>query len=73
MKKPILILKIGTASITKNDGSLDEPIMVEVARQVAKLHQDYRMVIVSSGAVGTGKRFLPNYDGSITNRKAAAD
>ncbi|MEZ4847359.1 MAG: glutamate 5-kinase [Bacteroidia bacterium] len=71
-KKPILILKIGTASITLKNGSLDEPVMVEVARQIAQLHPQYRIVIVSSGAVGTGRRFLPGFSGSITDRKAAA-
>ncbi|WNJ16293.1 glutamate 5-kinase [Pontibacter sp. G13] len=72
MKKPILILKIGTASITKSDGSLDEPAMVEIARQVALLHRQYRLVLVSSGAVGTGKKYLNSFQGSITDRKAAA-
>ncbi len=66
------MLKIGTSSITKADGSLDEPVMVEVARQVARLHKAYNFVIVSSGAVGTGKGFLKKYSGSISERKAAA-
>lgn len=72
MKKPILILKIGTASITRNDGSLYEPTLVEVARQVAILHEKFRIVIVSSGAVGTGKQKLKSFSGSMTDRKAAA-
>lgn len=72
MKKPILILKIGTGSITRHDGSLDEPVLVEVARQLSRLHNDYRLVVVSSGAVGTGRRFLPNFSGSMTDRKVAA-
>lgn len=46
--------------------------MVEVARQVARLHQIYNFVIVSSGAVGTGRSFLKTYTGSISERKAAA-
>lgn len=71
-KKPLLVLKIGTSSITKPDGSLDEPVMVEVARQIARLHKSFRFVIVSSGAVGTGRGFLKNYSGTITERKAAA-
>lgn len=72
MKKPILILKLGTAAITRADGSPDEPIMVEVARQVARLHPRYHIAIVSSGAVGMGKRVLKSFSGSITERKAAA-
>ena len=72
MEKPILILKIGTASITNKNGSIHEPTLVEVARQVAELHPHYRIVIVSSGAVGTGKQHLQSFSGSITDRKAAA-
>ncbi|TAE52291.1 MAG: glutamate 5-kinase [Bacteroidetes bacterium] len=72
MQKPILILKIGTASITRADGSPDEPVMVDIARQASLLHQRYSLLIVSSGAVGSGKRFLKSYSGQIGERKAAA-
>ena len=72
MKKPILILKIGTASITRSDGSPDEPVMVDIARQVSKLHPDYRIVIVSSGAVGMGKRLIQGFSGQMKERQAAA-
>ncbi len=72
MKKPLLILKIGTASITQADGTLDESVIASVAEQVAYLHQSHRIVIVSSGAVGTGKRYLKRYSGKLAERKAAA-
>ena len=72
MKKPLLVLKIGTASITQADGSVDEQVIASVAEQVARLHAQYRIVIVSSGAVGTGKRFLKRYSGKLAERKAAA-
>ena len=72
MKKPILILKLGTSSITRKDGSLDEPVLVDVVRQIAHLHDQYRIVLVSSGAVGTGRRILVNYSGTMIERKAAA-
>ncbi len=69
---PILILKFGTASITKPNGEPNEPVMVDIARQVAALHPHYRIVLVSSGAVGAGKSLIQNYRGDITQRKAAA-
>ncbi|MEM7375222.1 MAG: glutamate 5-kinase [Bacteroidota bacterium] len=72
MKKPILILKIGTASITRPDGRPDEPVMVDIARQVAQLHRHHHIVMVSSGAVGMGKRWLTQFSGQMTERKAAA-
>ncbi|MDN5210960.1 glutamate 5-kinase [Fulvivirgaceae bacterium BMA12] len=72
MEKPILVLKIGTASITKENGDLDQITMVDIVRQLASIHKKYRIVIVSSGAVGTGKNLLKNYSGKIIERKAAA-
>ncbi len=72
MEKPLLVLKIGTASITTENGDLNQVTMVDIVRQVAKIHKDFHLVIVSSGAVGTGKNLLNNYSGKITERKAAA-
>lgn len=46
--------------------------MVDIARQVAALHTHYRIVLVSSGAVGAGKALIRDYRGDITQRKAAA-
>lgn len=72
MPKPVLVLKFGTASITKPTGEPNEPIMVDIARQVAMLHPHYRIVLVSSGAVGAGKALIREYKGDIIQRKAAA-
>lgn len=72
MTKPILVLKFGTASITQKNGEPDETVIAEIARQVAQLHHQYNIVIVSSGAVGAGKHFIKNYSGTISERKAAA-
>lgn len=43
-----------------------------IASQVAFIHKDYNVVIVSSGAVAAGKRFLKNYSGTLNEKKAAA-
>jgi len=72
MSKPILVLKFGSAAITKPNGDLNQLVMVEVARQVAQLLAHYHVVIVSSGAVAAGKPFVKNYAGEMTQRKAAA-
>ncbi|RYE08082.1 MAG: glutamate 5-kinase [Sphingobacteriaceae bacterium] len=72
MAKPILVLKFGTASITQKNGEPDDHVIAAIARQVAALHQQYNVVIVSSGAVGAGKHFIKNYSGTISERKAAA-
>ncbi|TAE24595.1 MAG: glutamate 5-kinase [Cytophagales bacterium] len=70
--KPVLVIKFGTASITKPTGELNEPVLVDIARQVAALTAQYRIVLVSSGAVGAGKAHIRHYQGDITQRKAAA-
>lgn len=72
MNKPILVLKFGTASITTSDGELDEAVLKNIARQVASIHEHYHLVLVSSGAVAAGKKFLKNYTGRLSERKAAA-
>ena len=70
--KPLIVLKLGTACITLENGDLNQVVLLDIVRQIAELHQDYRVVLVSSGAVGTGKNFLNQYQGSIIERKAAA-
>lgn len=72
MNKPILVFKIGTSSITTAHGNLHEPVLRSIAQQISVLHKKYSVVIVSSGAVGTGKKFIKNYSGKINERKAAA-
>lgn len=72
MKKPVLVIKFGSASITTKEGEIDERIILEIARQTAQLQPKYNIVLVSSGAVAAGKRFLRNYSGTLSERKAAA-
>lgn len=72
MAKPILVLKFGTASITTENGELDETVIKDIAKQVAQLHNQYHVVLVSSGAVAAGKRFIKNYSGTLSEKKAAA-
>jgi glutamate 5-kinase len=72
MKKPVLVIKFGSAAITTKEGDVDERIVLEIARQTAQLRSKYNIVLVSSGAVAAGKKYLKNYDGSLSARKAAA-
>lgn len=71
MEKPVLVIKFGSASVTSN-GEIDERIILEIARQVAMLQTKYNVVLVSSGAVAAGKKFIANYKGTLEERKAAA-
>lgn len=72
MEKQVLVFKIGTSSITNINGEIDADLMKGIAAQIAILHKQFDIVIVSSGAVGTGKRFISGYSGRLEERKAAA-
>lgn len=72
LKKPILVIKFGTASITTPKQELDEEVIAAVAAQVSVLSKDYNIVLVSSGAVAAGKKKFKNYAGTLSERKAAA-
>lgn len=71
MKKPVLVIKFGSAAVT-SEGEIDERVILEIARQVSVLQLSYNVVIVSSGAVAAGKKFIPRYKGTLAERKAAA-
>ncbi|MCU0375174.1 MAG: glutamate 5-kinase [Chitinophagaceae bacterium] len=70
--KNILVIKLGTAAITLPDGLLNGVLLRNIAGQLATLHQNYRLILVSSGAVGSGKPFIEKYKGTINQKKAAA-
>lgn len=72
MQKPVLVIKLGTAVITGINGKADEIIITRLAEEIAHLSKTYRVVVVSSGAVGSGKSFIKNYKGTLIERKAAA-
>lgn len=72
MDKDILVIKFGTSSITHSDGTPDENKIAQIASELSSLQSNYRVVIVSSGAVGAGKRHIKDYKGTIRQKKAAA-
>src|SRR5215216_6951161 len=72
MQKPVLVIKLGSAVITKSNGTIDEAVIKKLAEEIAGLSNIYHIVLVSSGAVGSGKIFIKNYKGSLIERKVAA-
>lgn len=70
-----VVVKIGTNVLTKTDGSLDTKYIARIAGQVAALKKrGRRIILVSSGAIGSGVRELglKNFPRSIPMRQAAA-
>lgn len=50
-----IVLKIGTSSLTKEDGSFNRQLTEDIAKQVAQLRElGKTVIIVSSGAIGIG-------------------
>lgn len=72
MLKKVLVIKLGTAVITDEEGKIDQAVVKKIAAQTAALSKDYNIVLVSSGAVGSGRSFFKRYKGTLTERKAAA-
>jgi glutamate 5-kinase len=72
MSRKVLVVKLGTAVISNKEGNIDAKVVRKVAGEVAALSSSYNVVIVSSGAVGSGKKYLRDYKGSLVERKAAA-
>ncbi len=72
MSGKVLVVKLGTAVISNQEGNIDTGIIQKVAAEIALLSKKYKLVLVSSGAVGSGKKFLRDYKGTLSERKAAA-
>src|SRR5882757_5375383 len=72
MQKPVLVIKLGTAVLTNDKGVIIQSVIKKVAAEVAALSGTYRIVLVSSGAVGSGRSYIRDYKGTLTERKAAA-
>ncbi|MGC4038948.1 MAG: glutamate 5-kinase [Chitinophagaceae bacterium] len=72
MQKKILVIKLGTAVITDNEGKVNRAVIKKISEEIAALTKEYNVVLVSSGAVGSGKSFIKNYKGTLNERKAAA-
>jgi glutamate 5-kinase len=51
----IVVVKIGTSSITGEDGHIEPPAVAKLCAEVAALRQaDHRVVVVTSGAIAAG-------------------
>ena len=72
MQKPVLVIKLGSAVITRSNGTIDPAVIKKLAGEIAGLSESYHIVLVSSGAVGSGKAFIKKYKGTLIERKAAA-
>jgi len=70
--KPIVVIKVGSSVITDEKGNLNIPILENIVSQTSQLLTQYNIILVSSGAVSSGKKWLKKYNKHLTKRKAAA-
>ncbi|MDP3106310.1 MAG: glutamate 5-kinase, partial [Candidatus Methanoperedens sp.] len=70
-----IVVKIGTSSLTNEDGGFNRRLTEDTARQIAELRKTGKtVIIVSSGAIGIGVEELkmPSRPREIPLRQAAA-
>jgi glutamate 5-kinase len=56
--KPKLLLKIGTATLTKGKDKISRAKLEDIAIQVAELRLKYDIILVCSGAIAAAKQFI---------------
>ncbi|MCE3044600.1 glutamate 5-kinase [Legionella sp. 16cNR16C] len=58
----IIVVKVGTQSILTNDGTPNEPVILHLVEQIVPLQeQGNHVILVSSGAVGAGRKISKDY------------
>ncbi|MEM2643441.1 MAG: glutamate 5-kinase, partial [Candidatus Bathyarchaeia archaeon] len=72
----LVIVKVGTSSVTKGDGSLDLDAMRVLTDQIAEaVRRGYQIILVTSGAIGSGIAELgikPNPNDIVFKQACAA-
>lgn len=59
MKGSVIVFKVGTSSLTQENGNLDRIKITRLTNQLAQLHQQgFQIVLVTSGAIAAGFRRL---------------
>ena len=75
MPSKLIVVKVGTSGITTSDGKIDQTEMKKLVSQIgAAIKQDYKIILVTSGAVAAGIEELeiPPKPKDIAFQQAAA-
>ena len=56
--KPIIVLKIGTSTLTAGTENISRGKIEDISRQVLELKDKYSVILVSSGAIATARQFI---------------
>ena len=72
----LVVVKVGTSSVTKSDGSLDFDVMRELTDQISEaVKKGYQIILVTSGAIASGIAELgikPNPNDIVFKQACAA-
>lgn len=76
MKDKLVVVKVGTGCLTKNDGSLNIEAMKRIVDQIAEaINMKYKIILVTSGAISSGISELgvkPNPNDIVFKQACAA-
>ncbi|WP_447641929.1 MULTISPECIES: glutamate 5-kinase [Chitinophagaceae] len=72
MGKEVLVVKLGSALLTNGKGNVNVRAIKKISQEIGSLADRYHLVLVSSGAVSSGKQYIQNYKGATLERKAAS-
>ena len=70
----IIVVKLGTNAMTKEDKTLDLDLLKHLVRQIAEINKDHKVLFVTSGAMGCGRTIIKQdlrYD-EVTTRQLYA-
>ena len=56
--KPIIVLKIGTSTLTAGTENISRGKIEDISRQILELKEKYNVILVSSGAIATARQFI---------------
>lgn len=75
MNKKLFVIKVGTSSLTQENGNLDRIKLARITRQLAQIHQQgHKLVLVTSGSIAAGftRLGLNRYPTKIAEKQASA-
>ena len=72
MRQKVIVVKLGSAVITNANGNINKTVIKRIVSDISHLNQQYKIVLVSSGAVSSGKKYVSDYKGTLLQRKVAA-
>lgn len=72
--KKILVLKVGTSTLTSGTDKISRGKIEDIARQIVQLKDIYDFVLVSSGAIATARQFIniDGWDSNVASKQAMA-